>query len=122
MPFTTLDKVKNYLPVAVQTALNQPSVFDDVESASAEIISNITGLDIPVDVADSPEWVHYPAAYIIKKIASAFISTKSEELLKEISGDYDIAIGILKKHSNKYDFSDSKSSFAEFAEIEGGKL
>ncbi len=122
MPFTTFDKVKNYLPNAIQSALNQTGVFVDVESAAAEIISDVTGLDIPGDVNDSPAWVHYPAAYIIKKIASAFISTKSEELLNEISGDYQIAINILKQHSNKYDPSDSNTEFATFGEIEGGQL
>ena len=97
MPFTTLAKITNFIPKAINTALANEAVFTDVEKAASLIVANITGIEIPVDVADSPDWIHLPIAYIIKKItATTVISTKSEEMLKEVADDYDLAISILE--------------------------
>lgn len=119
MPFTTLEKIKNYIPKAINTALTDSAVFDDVEKAASLIVSNITGIEIPADVANSPDWIHLPMAYIIKKItATTVISTKSEELLKEVADDYDLAISILQSPTHGQD--KHNIVFAATGAIEGG--
>lgn len=99
MPFTCFAKIENFLPESLKDALSDDDVFLSLEAAASEVIKSITGLAVPADLDDSPSWVHYPAALLIKRAASAFISTKSKELLAEIESDYQLALSLLQKHA-----------------------
>jgi hypothetical protein len=121
MPYTTLAYINNYIPKAIESAFGDSAVFDDVETAAAEIANDLTGIDIPVDAADTPKWMHLPMAFLMKKIAaSKFISSKSEQLLKEIDCDYERAIELLSDPTNAQTPHDL--SFAATGAIEGGEL
>lgn len=95
MPLVTFDEVKPFIQSGLHATLQNNMYFQTYEDAAAIIIRDRTGIEIPDDAEDAPDWVITPAAWIIQKLASARMPSKSDEFTKALETNYGIAMKIL---------------------------
>jgi hypothetical protein len=94
MPFTTYEKIKDFVKPSIRKKLNEDAPdgsgkFFDKFSEQCDIeINTRTNRDIPTSAADSPAWLHYPAAMIIQFYCKNLIENASPEFIKDITDDY----------------------------------
>lgn len=102
MKFVSLQQIEKFLPSNLSKTFNDnPSIFETLEAAAAEIIVSASGLTVPTSVNDTPEFVFLPAAWIIVKIAkNQFGSNYSADKLTAIENDYKSAISNLNAHKS----------------------
>jgi len=102
MPFTTLDKIRPMVhpivAIALVKTLSGDTVFNHLESEAAILIRDMTGIAIPADTDDTPDWLHLPAAYIIQQLAAPHISELTDATRAAIEKAYLNAISILDRH------------------------
>ena len=102
MPFTTLDTIRPMIHPAIAIALsktfNGDTVFTTIEAQAAILIRDMTGVDIPDDTVNTPDWLHLPAAFIIQQLAAPQISELSDATRHAIEKAYLNAISILDRH------------------------
>lgn len=102
MPFTTLDKIRPMVHPTIALALAKTvsgdTVFNHLEPEAAILIRDMTGIAIPDDTDDTPDWLHLPAAYIIQYLAAPQISELTDTTRAAIEKAYLNAISILDRH------------------------
>jgi len=86
-----------YAILSKQTG-NNSDYFTEIEAQAAQLISDITGITVPAAITDAPDWVKYPAALIIAKMAKRLLVEISDELDRQIEADFERALQILKEH------------------------
>lgn len=117
MPLATYDDVKDLLPAALRKPLERAAVFARYELSAAIMVRDATGIVIPEDEADAPDWVRQPMAWIIAYVASELFQSKSPELVQSLRDNYNAALSLLKSH--KMAVSPGRSA-ASSGSIEGG--
>jgi len=102
MPFTTLNTIRPMIHPAIAIALSKPfngeTVFTAIEAQAAILIRDMTGVDIPDDPVNTPDWLHLPAAFIIQHLTAPQISELSDATRDAIEKAYLNAISILDRH------------------------
>mgnify|MGYP000868665084 CR=1 FL=1 len=98
MPFFLLSEIKPLIPEPLWQKLqeNSEARFDQIEPLVNEIIINDGGIENPADIADSPQWVRTPAAWLTTYLADHLTTGKSKEYYDKVLGDYNRALEILK--------------------------
>lgn len=117
MAFTTYERIKNYIIPQISKKLSEAvpdgseTYFEQIEPDADELISSLSNRSIPTNVADSPSWIHIPAAYIYQKLASNLITGLSPEITDRIDSDYNKALKIIDENPNlDEDLNDRSSS------------
>lgn len=117
MPFVTLAEISSKLLPNVYAKLAESiDDFNRIERDAAEVISDLSGLAIPTNVNDAPEWVVTPAAWIINYLVLSSTSGISEEGRKLAETNFLEARNICKNHRAKPILQNSTRVF----DIEGG--
>ena len=98
MPLVTLNEVKPIIAPSVASALGVSGVFEATEAEAAKLVRDETGLVIPGDADDAPDWVVTPMAWLLQKLMLSRITNASPEFILSINKDYDRAIELLAKH------------------------
>lgn len=101
--FCTLDQIKLFISSASYNALNEDGVFSAIRAESDKIIRDITGLDIPTDVSNTPEWAILPSAYIIEKLVIRQLSNISKEFMDTVEANYQSALKDLSQRDGSDD-------------------
>jgi hypothetical protein len=94
MAFVNFDDIKNLTPGGWEKELMKPDVFEYLEAEAGKTVTEITGVASPADIADRPDWVVQPMAYIMLKLLS-LKATQSKEFLEIINDNYTRAIEFL---------------------------
>jgi hypothetical protein len=98
MPFVELSQVENLINENIKKKLQAaPAVFAQIENEAAIIIRDTLNIEIPEDAADADDFVVVPAAYIINKLCSNMINSQSEESMRDINKNYELALEMLRK-------------------------
>lgn len=96
MPLVTYDEVQPFLPLGLHADLSSLNVFEPYEAEAAKLVASETGITIPADADDAPDWCVLPMAFLIENLASKIMTSKSEEFQAELDKDWDRAMELIR--------------------------
>lgn len=98
MPFFLLSEIKPLIPESLWQKLQESSSarFAIIEPLVNEIIINEAQLEEPDDIADSPQWVRTPAAWLTTYLGDHLITGRTKEYQDKVESDYRRAVDMLK--------------------------
>jgi hypothetical protein len=114
MPLVSLEQVKPLVSGAMFTALNREDNWSVLEAEAAKIVRDESGITIPENEDDAPDWVVTPMAQIISKLGLSLLSELTPEYVAAINDDYDRAIKTARSHAKG---GDSVTGATETGEI-----
>lgn len=83
MPFLTQIEFEGYASQAmVQVLKHRADVFDQAERHASQIVTRITGVVPPNDVAQSPPWAKQPMAWLVYDIMLDSLNNVSQEAVE----------------------------------------
>lgn len=100
MAFVIFNDIMNLVPEGIKSHLMKSDIFTNIESEAGKIVTEITAVASPADIADRPDWVVQPMAFIMTKLLALQMS-QSEEFLKAVKDNYNLAIEFLNSKKAK---------------------
>ncbi|MCB0713401.1 MAG: hypothetical protein KDD67_13820 [Ignavibacteriae bacterium] len=83
MPFITLQELEDHVGKDdVRMVTDEPGAFAAAERGAATVIEAITGISIPANPADAPEWTKQPACWLTYDALFSRASNISQEKLQ----------------------------------------
>lgn len=92
MPFVSFGQIIPFISPAVQAAIISAGTFKELEQQTAELISSMTGYEIPESSDDSYSWVIKYSAWLIEHLALPLMNGLSELETQRITGNYKQAL------------------------------
>lgn len=79
MPILTDTEFANHVGEKLADQLvDAPSTFAAAEAGAAQKVAGITGIDVPSDATDAPEWAKQPTAFLVMHALSGQINWSEE--------------------------------------------
>lgn len=100
-PFISPATYNALVEIVIEGEFN--TFFDLFVSQSDKIIRDITGVDIPDDFTEAPEWALLPSAYIIEKLAIRQLSNLSKDFIDTVEANYQAALKDLSQRDGADD-------------------
>lgn len=117
MPILARDELSSYIDESVAKLLTkEPKGFERTESAVADLIHRKTGLEIPADANNAPDWAKEAAALLITARRIGSIARPSDSLVSWAKWAHDQALTTLAEHKES---TPTDRTGAEYLEIEG---
>lgn len=97
MPFVAIVDVQDLIPAGLKSHFkSNPDVFEQIEAEAGKIITRITGVASPADIADRPDWAVVHMANIMTYLTVHLLASLSTELMDLIKQKYSESIKFLE--------------------------